>query len=67
MGPPNSKSSKKTPEINVLEWDLIPVKFLWKNIENQKSYNDFYETEKNSGFFFSFLAHVGESPLSLKF
>ena len=28
---------KNSPEMNELEWDLIALKFLWKNIEKQKS------------------------------
>ena len=63
MSTPNSNSSKKTPEINELEWDLIPVKISWKNIENKITNNGFWKNEKKSGFFFSFLIHVGNSPL----
>ena len=36
-----SKYHKNTSEINELERDLIPVKFLLKNIEKQKSYSMF--------------------------
>ena len=32
-----SKYNKKTSEMNELEWDLIPVKFLSESVERQKS------------------------------
>ena len=32
-----SKYNKNTSEINELEWDLIPVKFLSESVERQKS------------------------------
>ena len=64
MGPPNSKSSKKTPEMNVSELDLIFAK------KNNKKYSKtkklYFSTKvKKIDFFFDFPYTLGGGPLKL--
>ena len=47
-----SKYQKKSPEMNVSERDLFPVKILSKSDEKQKSYHNLQLHEKKSTIFF---------------
>ena len=47
-----SKYQENIPEINDSERDLIPVKFLQKSVEQQKSLRFLRSVKKNLDFFF---------------
>ena len=52
MGPPNSKSSKKTPEMNVSELDLIFTKNFDKKYSKTQKLYFFHESLKKTYVFF---------------